>query len=277
MSAAIETYARKHYIDVGPIVGLFREISDRLARIDEGRVNGNPSSQITTAADHASKSTNESCKKDGVDKLEGLNTLIECEGKTTDTRGNVSTPLIDVLYPGSHPLNEESRDFYGNSLRGLLQRPSLLARLECLPPDDGRESLPCTREIFLANSWPQLPCPIALEDAERTYIKSLIQLETYADDIREGRASYHDTSIFWIRDYDNEGNYVHWDCIQAPKIRSRKNYGKGYKTVWSDNYFNRVNWKWPMDWTPPSSSTHVSPNVYLNRPRAPWSRIMYVS
>ena len=99
----------------------------------------------------------------------------------------------------------------------------------------------------------------------------LARLETSGDDIRKGRAGGHhyDSEVFWIRDYDEDGSFVLWDCVHPLKLRT----GKQYSPKWTDN-FNRTSWKWPTQWTRPTRmETGIS--AYQHKPHAPWNRIMY--
>lgn len=257
----------------GHTMALISGINERHTRVDEIGTSGERWPQIAAAVDPSIQFMQDQSHQDkDLSALEILTGDARSERKRSGTPDNEKITLVDILYPESHPLDDTSRTFYASHLPGLLGRSILASRLDRLPPDDGRESLLCTREEFLAHSWAHLSSPTTVESAERSYMSMLARLETVGDDIRRGRAGgYHyDSDIFWIRDYDEEGSFVQWDCVQALKIRTRKPYSPN----WADN-FNRTSWKWPTQWSRPTS-VETEMSAYPHKPRARWNRIMYV-
>ena len=185
--------------------------------------------------------------------------------------------LQKTIYPGRHPLDNRTQDLYQKELKGLLEWPELINRLSYLPPDDGREMLLCTEEIFLS----QVSEPLirrmtrpSIPEAGQVCKKLLDHLATAPDTIRLGDTS---KTVFWIRDYDRKGNYVEWDCVSPFQVRDKEIM---LLPAGSWGFFCRPVATWTTE-TPVVSSgesgTTDSTDNAGSRFIAPWDRLMRVN
>ena len=156
--------------------------------------------------------------------------------------------LIAVPYDGSTPMDQHLLAALDSRYEDVLEKMDIQNSLSCLPPDDHRLALPATRGAFLKQFMSDI------NPLSSPMTKEILQGLDYFREFRTILGSGH----FWIRDYDSQGYYTQWDCVDLPNVISnRKARDKSSKCKIPDSI-------WPLDWSIQQKTT----------PIAPWRRIM---
>ena len=258
-----------------PITALLQEISDRLSRIENVHYDGG-ADQPKVILGGRSAELHSKLSSNSIDADKGTSFQSESAETTTNLPSNNQLNSESIIYPERHPLDKKSQSLFYNELKGLLAQPGLASILTYLPPDDGRENLICTEETFLSQTLPQAlslaPKPTIelaqcspIVHAENECMRLLGRLRSVQNRIR-GRDT--DRPVFWIRDYDDEGNYVEWDCVSPLQIRCRRNNYQS-ETEWMDNFIRPVT-KWFTEPSVMKSGFGITPSPWI----APWNRLM---
>ena len=178
---------------------------------------------------------------------------------TTDSLDWTQDKLRNVTivpYGETSPMDANTYHKFEHHFDTVLDDSDVEDRLNYLPPDDYRYQIPATRPNFLRNFMEAgATVPLEFRRAQRLkdgLAKELDRFEEYQ--MRLG------TGYFWVRDYDNHGNYMRWDCISPPRVilSSHSTAKEGVSIPDSE---------WPMDWRSVQRD---------GTPPAPWRRIMYV-
>ena len=123
-------------------------------------------------------------------------------------------------------------------------------RLSRFAPDDHRLKLTATRGNFVRQF-------VSDASSSLTYRHIHFSMENF-DWFKEAKAKLG-VGHFWIRDYDRNGNYAQWDCINHP-LYSSIDSARGVKQC------DIPSSRWPLHWAEWSRNTPISP----------WRRIVYV-
>ena len=191
----------------------------------------------------------------------GESSKIQSNGKFTPfvhsperVKPETSDKFSFVPYGESTPLDESTISRFTLQYKDLLERPDVQQRLARLPPDDHRHLIPATRGNFLRQFMSDTVPLNTATDAEMAQL-FLTELKRFEDfHIRLG------TGHFWVRDYDDHGHFVQWDCVNDPSSPSVGDRRQA-------RVCNIPASGWPVDWL----------NRRESRPVAPWRRIMYVN
>ena len=138
----------------------------------------------------------------------------------------------------------------------VLQRTDVVECLTRLPPDDHRFPITATRGEFLRQFMLKSVSTGSDIDSDRDtelFLKELRRFEDFQKKQTELRAGH-----IWIRDYDQHGSYVQWDCVNPPVTRSADDHEQ-------NGQFRISGSRW-------LSSSPIEGELGV---KAPWQRIMY--
>ena len=143
------TLREKHHADISdevsaPMAALLKEIVERPTRIDDFPSNSPEEKSMVVS----SGGSTEIQSKPSASEDDGHGDTRPAESCVDEHYISRNSPKM-IVYPGRHPLDTKTQKIYDNQLNGLLARLEIINRLTYLPPDDGREKLTCTEEIFL--------------------------------------------------------------------------------------------------------------------------------
>ena len=158
--------------------------------------------------------------------------------------------LMAVPYETSTPMEQHMLGRFESQYEDVLESSSIQDSLSCLPPDDFRLAISATRGGFLR----QLTSDVGRLSAPKVNsVKEVLRELTSFEDFRIKLGSGH----FWVRDYDSQGCYTQWNCVDPPKVFPNNDQEKDSQCSIPDS-------QWPLNWSIQHQTT----------PIAPWRRIM---
>ena len=126
---------------------------------------------------------------------------------------------IEVHYGDPSPLDLKTYARFEAQYSSILTKPEVKESLGYLPPDDYRCHIPVTRGEFLKLFLTNLPQFNMATDVDAKQILAGLS------HIRESQAQLY-PGHFWIRDYDENGSFVHWDCVSPHKTHGAEKQGR---------------------------------------------------
>ena len=212
------------------IISLLKDINESLAAIRNQCKNHTGFCGLSTCSCHWRDNSAGQCQ--GFSALSTLPT--DHIGKPVDlvshaNKGFVENPsfedcggpgsTIEVHYGDPSPIDRKAHVRFDAQCSSILTKPEVKERLGYLPPDDYRCHIPVTRGEFLKLFLTDLPQFNVATDVDAKEILAGLS------HIRESQAQLY-PGHFWIRDYDENGSFVHWDCVNPPKTRGAEKQGR---------------------------------------------------
>ena len=127
--------------------------------------------------------------------------------------------IIRIPYGDLTPVDRNLYSRFASQYGDVLTNPEIEKCLWFLPPDDYRYEILATRGDFLRRFLTDLPRVGSATDVDTKVV--LAGLSCF-----QQSKTQLDPGHFWIRDYDENGSFTHWNCVDPPETQEAQQQGR---------------------------------------------------